>query len=90
MRIPVPLDGLDAEGDSVELVGLDSAPKQGQVTEIGSNFLTYDAFGKSSGIDTFTYKVRDRLGKERRPPSASASPRVRTSTRRPTPSRTRS
>ncbi|VXB42191.1 Fibronectin type III domain protein [Microbacterium sp. 8M] len=64
VRIPVPLDGLDAEGDSVELVGLDSAPKQGQVTEIGSNYLTYDAFGKSSGIDTFTYKVRDRLGKE--------------------------
>ncbi len=64
VRIPVPLDGLDAEGDSVELVGLDSAPKQGQVTEVGSNYLTYTAFDKTSGIDTFTYKVRDRLGKE--------------------------
>ncbi len=64
VRIPVPLDGLDAEGDSVELVGLDSAPKQGHVTEIGSNYLTYDAFAKTSGIDTFTYQVRDRLGKE--------------------------
>ncbi len=64
VRIAVPLDGLDAEGDSVELVGLDSAPKQGQVTEIGANYLTYQAFGNASGVDSFTYKVRDRLGKE--------------------------
>ncbi|MGN8026721.1 Ig-like domain-containing protein [Microbacterium sp. 22242] len=64
VRIAVPLDGLDAEGDSVELVGLDSAPKQGQVTEVGSNFLTYQAFDNASGIDSFTYKVRDRLGKD--------------------------
>ncbi|MDQ4215245.1 Ig-like domain-containing protein [Microbacterium sp. ASV81] len=64
VRIAVPLDGLDAEGDSVELVGLDSAPKQGQVTEIGENYLTYQAFDNASGVDAFTYKVRDRLGKE--------------------------
>ena len=64
VRIAVPLDGLDSEGDSVELVGLDSAPKQGKVTEVGANFLTYQAFDKASGIDSFTYKVRDRLGKE--------------------------
>ncbi|MDR2323072.1 MAG: tandem-95 repeat protein [Microbacterium sp.] len=64
VRIAVPLDGLDAEGDSVELVGLDSAPKQGKVTEVGTNFLTYQAFDKGNGIDAFTYRVRDRLGKE--------------------------
>ncbi|WP_295013505.1 Ig-like domain-containing protein [uncultured Microbacterium sp.] len=64
VRIAVPLDGLDQEGDSVELVGLDSAPQKGQVTEIGSTFLTYQAFDTASGVDAFTYKVRDRLGKE--------------------------
>ncbi|WP_345184825.1 Ig-like domain-containing protein [Microbacterium panaciterrae] len=64
VRVAVPLDGLDAEGDSVELVGLDSAPKQGQVTEVGANYLTYEAFDNASGVDSFTYKVRDRLGKE--------------------------
>lgn len=71
VRIAVPLDGLDAEGDSVELVGLDSAPTQGKVTEVGANFLTYQAFDKANGVDTFAYRVRDRLGKE-----ATASIRV--------------
>src|SRR5690606_5484066 len=60
----VPLDGLDADGDSVELIGVDTAPTKGRVTEQGTNFLTYEAFADSTGVDTFTYRVRDRLGKE--------------------------
>lgn len=64
VRIAVPLDGLDAEGDSVELLGLATGPKKGQVTEVGSNYLVYEAFDDASGVDTFTYRVRDRLGKE--------------------------
>ncbi|MFE6997792.1 Ig-like domain-containing protein [Microbacterium sp. NPDC057659] len=62
--IAVPLDGVDQDGDSVELLGLASAPAKGQVSEIGQNFLVYDAFDDSTGVDTFTYRVRDRLGKE--------------------------
>ncbi|HWV50531.1 MAG TPA: Ig-like domain-containing protein, partial [Microbacterium sp.] len=62
-NIAIPLDGIDADGDSVELLGLDSNPKKGLVT-VEANYLVYDAFEDSTGLDTFTYKVRDKLGKE--------------------------
>ena len=63
-NISVPLDGLDADGDSVELIGVDSAPEKGRVVEQGSNYLTYEAYDKVVGVDTFSYRVRDRLGAE--------------------------
>ncbi|PZU44357.1 MAG: hypothetical protein DI566_12365 [Microbacterium sp.] len=64
VEIPVPLDGIDEDGDSVELVGIADAPKKGRIVETGANFFTYEAFNESVGVDTFTYRVRDRLGKE--------------------------
>ena len=64
IRIPIPLDGIDADGDSVELLGQDVAPIKGRITETGSNFLEYQAFADATGVDTFTYRVRDRLGAE--------------------------
>ncbi|MGM7667907.1 Ig-like domain-containing protein [Microbacterium sp. A93] len=62
-NIAVPLDGLDADGDSVELIGLASNPTKGRAT-VAQNYFTYEAYADSSGVDTFTYRVRDRLGKE--------------------------
>src|SRR3546814_14516270 len=53
------------------LIGLDSAPSKGRVSEVGANFLTYEAFTGETGPDAFTYRVRDRLGAE-----ATASIRV--------------
>ncbi|HEX5858836.1 MAG TPA: Ig-like domain-containing protein [Microbacterium sp.] len=64
VRIPIPLDGIDPDGDSVELVGIASAPAKGRIVETGSNYLLYEAFDESSGVDAFTYRVRDALGKE--------------------------
>ena len=64
VKIPVPLDGLDEDGDSVELVGIADAPKKGRIVETGANFFTYQAFDDAVGVDAFTYRVRDRLGKE--------------------------
>jgi hypothetical protein len=64
VRIAIPLDGIDADGDSVELVGQDSAPSKGQIAESGTDYLVYEAFDDSTGVDSFTYRVRDRLGKE--------------------------
>ncbi|WP_026820241.1 Ig-like domain-containing protein [Arthrobacter castelli] len=61
IRIPVPLNGIDADGDSVQLVGIESAPKQGTAL-VGSNYIDYVAAGNGSGTDSFTYKVRDRMG----------------------------
>lgn len=63
-NIAVPLDGIDADGDSVELIGLASSPAKGRVTEVAQNYFVYEAYADSSGVDTFSYRVRDRLGKE--------------------------
>ncbi|UWF77716.1 Ig-like domain-containing protein [Microbacterium neungamense] len=64
VNIAVPLDGIDEDGDSVELLGLASSPTKGRITETAQNYFSYEAFDDSSGVDTFTYRVRDRLGKE--------------------------
>ncbi|MDQ0734109.1 Ig-like domain-containing protein [Arthrobacter agilis] len=63
VRIPVPLDGIDADGDSVFLTGIDSAPKQGAAVP-GTNYIDFTASATGAGTDSFTYKVRDRFGLE--------------------------
>lgn len=70
-QIPIPLSGLDADGDSVELVGIDSAPSQGAIVETEKDHFVYRASEEAGGVDSFTYRVRDRLGAE-----ATASVRV--------------
>ncbi|MFB2586551.1 Ig-like domain-containing protein, partial [Herbiconiux liukaitaii] len=62
VRIPIPLDGIDPDGDSVRLIGQDSAPAKGRITEVGEAWLVYEAYPSSLGTDTFTYEVRDKLG----------------------------
>ncbi|MDQ0676363.1 hypothetical protein QFZ36_003924 [Pseudarthrobacter siccitolerans] len=61
VRIPVPLDGIDPDGDSVQLTGIDSTPAMGMAT-VGSNFIDFTAAGNGAGTDTFRYKVVDRQG----------------------------
>ena len=61
VRIPVPLDGIDPDGDSVQLTGIDSTPTMGTAT-VGSNFIDFTAAGDGAGTDTFRYKVVDRQG----------------------------
>ncbi|WP_314649293.1 Ig-like domain-containing protein [uncultured Microbacterium sp.] len=63
-NIAVPLDGIDADGDSVELIDIASSPSKGRITETGQNYFSYEAFDDSTGVDVFKYRVRDRLGKE--------------------------
>lgn len=63
VNIAVPLDGIDTDGDSVELVGIESSPSKGRIT-VGPNYFTYEAADGASGVDVFKYRVRDRLGKE--------------------------
>lgn len=64
IHIPVPLDGIDPDGDSVTLEGIASAPQRGRVVSVGSSDIVYQALDSSSGEDQFTYRVRDRLGAE--------------------------
>ncbi|MDQ0757089.1 Ig-like domain-containing protein [Arthrobacter sp. B3I4] len=61
VRIPVELDGIDPDGDSVQLTGIDSTPSMGTAT-VGSNFIDFTAAGDGAGTDTFRYKVVDRQG----------------------------
>ena len=62
VRIPIPLDGIDPDGDSVELIGQGDAPTKGRITEVGQSWLQYEAYPMSVGTDVFTYTVRDRKG----------------------------
>ncbi|QEE61728.1 tandem-95 repeat protein [Salinibacterium sp. dk2585] len=62
VSIRVPLTGIDPDGDSVQLLGLDSAPEKGAVTDVGTDTIEYEAGGYSAGTDTFTYTVMDSLG----------------------------
>jgi len=64
VRIPIPLDGVDPDGDSVTLLGTDAAPELGRVTQVGQDWLIYEAYADAQGTDRFTYVVRDRLGAE--------------------------
>lgn len=70
VSIRIPLTGIDPDGDSVQLLGQESAPEKGAVTEVGTDTIEYEAGGYSAGTDTFTYTVMDSLG-------AQASGRVR-------------
>jgi large repetitive protein len=62
VRIELPLSGIDPDGDSVQLLGLETSPDKGAVTEVGSNYVVYEAGVYSSGTDTFTYSLIDGLG----------------------------
>lgn len=63
-NIAVPLDGIDADGDSVELLDIASNPTKGRITEVAQDYFTYEALDGATGVDVFKYRVRDRLGKE--------------------------
>ncbi|MGU3408528.1 Ig-like domain-containing protein [Microbacterium sp. M1A1_1b] len=62
VRVSIPLNGIDPDGDSVQLVGVASNPDKGSVSDVGSDALTYDAGDYSAGTDEFTYTVVDALG----------------------------
>ncbi|MFE4195310.1 Ig-like domain-containing protein [Paenarthrobacter sp. NPDC056912] len=63
VKIPVPLDGIDADGDSVQLIGIDKAPALGTAV-LRDGYLEFTAGGRAAGTDTFSYRVRDRIGAE--------------------------
>lgn len=64
VRIPIPLNGIDPDGDGVTLVGWDTAPDRGRIVQVGPDFIDFEAFSTDTGTTTFQYRVRDRWGAE--------------------------
>ncbi|WP_173922021.1 fibronectin type III domain-containing protein [Agromyces sp. Marseille-P2726] len=62
VRIPIPLGGVDPDGDSVQLLSQESNPERGTVIDRGADWLEYQAGDYSAGTDTFQYSVIDALG----------------------------
>ncbi|GAA2025783.1 Ig-like domain-containing protein [Agromyces tropicus] len=62
VKVDVPLDRLDPDGDSVTLTGITAAPSLGRIIERTSTSFTYEAFAGSAGTDAFAYEVRDTFG----------------------------
>ncbi|HRQ00080.1 MAG TPA: Ig-like domain-containing protein [Terrimesophilobacter sp.] len=60
--IPIPLTGIDPDGDTVQLLGQESNPEKGSVTAAGPDSLQYEAGSYSAGSDSFSYSVMDALG----------------------------
>ncbi|MFC8798730.1 Ig-like domain-containing protein [Promicromonospora sp. NPDC057138] len=60
VRIPLPLDGTDPDGDYVTLSSISGAPSKGTAT-IVDGFIDYKA-SDATGLDTFTYQVMDTRG----------------------------
>ena len=61
VAVPIPLDGIDPDGDSVTLEGVQSPPSQGSV-RMEKGRMIYTASGAATGSDVFTYSAVDRLG----------------------------
>ncbi|MFJ6001823.1 Ig-like domain-containing protein [Arthrobacter sp. NPDC092385] len=82
-RIVIPLDGIDPDGDSVSLAGIEQAPTKGTAV-VGATFIEYTAASDVTGQDAFSYVVEDRYGARSTatilvgiaPPSASNQPPV--------------
>jgi hypothetical protein len=62
MNIAVPVAGVDPDGDTVTVIGIDSPPSLGRIRGIGANSILYQAYPDRSGTDSFTYVVQDRYG----------------------------
>lgn len=62
IRIDIPLDSVDPDGDSVQLLGFPSNPTLGSVTSQGIDYLVYESAPGLSGTDAFDYDVVDAFG----------------------------
>ncbi|UTT62636.1 Ig-like domain-containing protein [Microcella humidisoli] len=62
VRVRIPVDGMDPDGDSVQVIGQESSPQKGAVVETGLDYLDYQAGSYSAGTDEFRYTVVDALG----------------------------
>ncbi|MGB3911811.1 MAG: Ig-like domain-containing protein [Pseudolysinimonas sp.] len=60
--IELPLDGIDPDGDSVVIVGLERTPALGVVDAVSPTSIQYTADRAAGGTDTIGYVVEDSFG----------------------------
>src|SRR5690606_18814645 len=62
IRIDLPLDGVDPDGDSVYLLRLPTGPTLGTIETQADDYIEYSAAEGVSGTDEFSYQVYDAYG----------------------------
>ena len=62
IRIDIPLNGIDPDGDSTQLLNFPSSPTLGSYGEVGTDYFIYEASPTGAGTDTFSYEVYDAFG----------------------------
>ncbi len=63
VKIPRTVGRHRCDGDSVQLIGVDKAPALGTAV-VRDGYMEFTAAANSAGTDTFSYRVRDRIGAE--------------------------
>ncbi|GAA1949993.1 Ig-like domain-containing protein [Agromyces allii] len=62
VKIPIGLDGLDPDGDSVALRGITTPPKLGRIVSTDAGTIEYQSYPGMAGTDSFEYEVEDTAG----------------------------
>lgn len=62
ITVDIPLDGIDPDGDSVQLLNFPTNPTLGSVIESSGRSFVYEAARGLYGTDSFTYEVYDAFG----------------------------
>lgn len=62
IRVNIPLNGIDPDGDSTQLLNFPTNPALGSVVDRGPDFFFYEASPAGAGTDVFSYEVYDAFG----------------------------
>ena len=62
IRVDVPLNGIDPDGDSTQLLDFPRNPALGSLKEIGNDYFIYESSAAAVGTDEFSYRVYDAFG----------------------------
>lgn len=62
IRVDIPLDQVDPDGDSVQLLDFPNGPTLGTIAEQGNDYFVYESIDGLSGTDEFSYQVVDAFG----------------------------
>jgi hypothetical protein len=62
IRVDVPLNGIDPDGDSTQLLNFPTNPAFGTIVETGTDYFVYESSTAAAGTDVFGYEVYDAFG----------------------------